>query len=63
MKKPKAKKPRQFGTVFYPTEWNEKRLELARALGLNITALINESLDRSLYEVIQDKRNALDAIR
>ena len=44
---------------FRPWPKNQERLELADRLGLNVSELINESLDRAAKRIIEEKTKSL----
>lgn len=44
---------------FRPTEPNQERLELADKLGINVSELINEALEKSAKKIIETKVSKL----
>ena len=46
-------------TAFKPWPENQERLEIAKKLGLNVSELINEALERSAKKLIEEKTKAL----
>lgn len=44
---------------FKPWPANQERLEIAKKLGLNVSELINEALERSAKKLIEEKTKAL----
>jgi post-segregation antitoxin (ccd killing protein) len=48
-------KERASTRTFRPWEENQERLELAEKLGLNVSELINEVLDKNITRHLEDK--------
>ena len=46
-------------TAFKPWPENQERLEIAKRLGLNVSELINESLEASAKKIIEAKTKEL----
>ena len=44
---------------FRPWPQNQERLELADKLGINVSELINESLEKAARKIIEDKTRKL----
>ena len=45
--------------TFRPWPQNQERLDLADKLGINVSELINESLDRAARKIIEEKTKKL----
>lgn len=45
--------------TFRPSPENQERLNIAEQLGLNVSELINEALERAAKKIIEDKSKRL----